>query len=131
MEDPYIPPHRSWAKKFADAGIGIISAAKGQSSFAVHFVMTVVVIALAAILKMTTEEWCLLVLCIAVVLAAETFNSALEAMAKAVDKNFNEHLGTALNMASGAVLWVAIGSVIVGCVIFGRRFLELWLTYQA
>ena len=112
---------RSWRDKLADSLRGLVTGVRGQSSFAVHLVMAIAVVLAAAALRVSLAEWCLLVLCIAAVLAAEYFNTALERLARAIDRNHNAHLGSALDLASAAVLVTAIGAAIVGCVVFGHR----------
>ena len=96
---------------------------RGQGSFAVHLLAALTVVILAAWLGMSVTEWCLLTLCIGIVLAAETFNSALESLARAIDHQYNEHVREGLNIASGAVLWTAVAAAVVGAVLFGRA---LW-----
>jgi diacylglycerol kinase len=114
-------PRRSWSDKLADSLRGIRTGISGESNFAVHLVMAAAVILVAALLQVTREEWCLLVMCIAAVLAAEYFNTSLERLAREVDRNHNPNIGAALDMASAAVLIAAIGAAIVGCVVFGHR----------
>ena len=70
-------------------------------------------------------EWCLLLLCITIVLAAEMFNSALESLAKAVADKPDPHVGRALNIGSAAVLIAAIGAATVGAIIFGNWLMKL------
>ncbi len=94
---------------------------RGQSSFRVHLVMAAGVVALAAALRVNLWEWCLLLLCIAAVLAAELFNSSIERLAREIDRQHNPSVGAALDIASGAVLVAALGSAIVGCLVFGYR----------
>lgn len=125
---PYSHQPRSWWKKFADAFAGVWLGARGQSSFAVHVVIAVLVIATAAGLQVSLVSWCVLILCIAVVMAAELFNSAIERLAKAVDANENEHIRDSLNIASGAVLLAAIGAAVVGAIVFINRLIELLST---
>ena len=98
---------RSWYEKFRDAFRGVRSGMRGQSSFQVHIAVTVFVIVAAAVLRCTLWEWCILLLCIGGVLTAEMINSAMEHMAKAIDKNHNPHLGEALDTASAAVLFAS------------------------
>ena len=62
-------------------------------------------------------EWCLLALCVAIVLTAEIFNSALEQLAKAITREHDAHIRAALDMASGAVLLASVGAAIVGTVV--------------
>jgi diacylglycerol kinase len=115
-------PTRSWARKFRDAFRGVKEGVRGQSSFFVHFCIAAVVMAAAAALGMNYVEWCLLLLCIAGVIAAEMFNSALESMAKAITGESDPHLGNSLDIGSAAVLVASIGSAVVGAIIFTYRF---------
>jgi diacylglycerol kinase len=121
VHDEFQPTNRSWNAKFKDAFVGVTLGVRGQSSFRVHLLFAAAVIALGAILQVTRVEWRLLVLCIAAVLTAELFNSALERMAKAIDSRRNPELGAALDIASGAVLLAAAGAAIVGAEIFLYR----------
>lgn len=109
---------RSFRAKFQDAFRGLGLGIRGQSSFVVHFVFTFLVLLGAVLLGINACQWCLLILSITIVLAAELFNSALEMLAKAVDEQHNEQLGAALDIASAAVLMSAIGAAIVGLLIF-------------
>ena len=74
---------------------------------------------------MSVTEWCLLALCIAIVLSLELFNSAIESLARAIDRQQNEHLRDALDIASGAVLIGAIGTAVVGIAILLPRVLQI------
>jgi diacylglycerol kinase len=112
---------RSWKQKFADAFRGLREGIRGASSFVVHFVVAAAVMAGAAVLRMDAVQWCVLLLCIAGVLAAEMFNSALESMARSITSQENSHIRDALDIASGAVLTAAFGSIAVGVVLFGYR----------
>jgi diacylglycerol kinase len=112
---------RTWIQKFAAAFRGLREGVRGSSSFAAHGVATAVVVAAAAALRMNSIEWCLLLLCIAGVAAAEMFNSALESLARAVTRETNPHIRDALDIASGAVLVAAFGAAGVGLVVFGHR----------
>ena len=126
MTDDFRPPPRSWPEKFRDAFRGIAVGVRGQASFDVHLVFAVLVIAAAAFLRVARTEWCVLLLCITVVLTAEMFNSALEYLAKAIDRRENREIAVALDIGSAAVLIAALGAVVVGTIVFlahlGLRF---------
>lgn len=109
---------RTWFGKFQDAFRGVTSGIRGQSSFIVHIPVAIVVIAMASFFGVSRWEWCALVLCIVGVLTAELFNSAIEFLSRAVDTEYNENVGAALDIASGAVLVMSIGAVAVGLIIF-------------
>ena len=117
MPDAYQPPPRSWLQKFTVAFVGIAQGMAGQSSFLIHLPVALLVIGAGAFFRLSRHDWCLLVLCIALVLAAELFNSALERLAKAITREENEHLRAGLDVASGAVLLVALGAAAVGLLV--------------
>lgn len=112
---------RDWKQKFADAFRGLRVAARANSSLAMHFLVALAVVAAAAALRMDPVQWCVLLLCITGVFAAELFNSAVEALARAVTKQTDPHIRDALDIAAGAVLAACIGSVAVGLVLFGHK----------
>ena len=109
---------RSWPDKFRDAFGGIRQGMRGQSSFTVHIIMAAAVVILATLLKAAVLQWCILLICITIVLVAEMFNTALEHLAKAVTDRQDENVGRALEIAGGAVLVASIGVSIVGAVVF-------------
>jgi diacylglycerol kinase (ATP) len=119
-------PHRSWFTMFRDAFRGIREGVLGERAFAVHIPMAIAVIATAAFFNVTPTEWLVLVLCITLVITAELLNSALERMAKAVTQERNVHVGAALDIAAGAVLFASIGAVICGLVIFVPHAMNWW-----
>ncbi len=113
----------SWRRKFGDAFRGQKRGFRGESSFFVHFFAAALVVTAALALGADRNEWCLLLLCITLVLTAEMFNSAVERLARAIDQNYNANLRDALDIAAGAVLTAAIGAAILGFVILGRLIL--------
>ena len=117
------PPCRYWLDKFRNAFRGIWQAARLDRSFRVHISFAVAVLVCAAIFKLSLIEWCILLLCITMVLAAELFNTALESMAKTITDKTDPRIGTALDIASAAVLTTAIGASIVGTIIFLRALI--------
>jgi len=121
---------RTWSAKFRDAFRGFREGIWGQHSFFVHFSLAGLVIATAAALQIDHRlEWCLLLLCIAGVLTAEMFNSALESLAKAITDEMDPHVGRALNIGSAAVLIASLGAAIIGVIIFLSRLgmlLQWW-----
>lgn len=121
------PPPRSWLGKFADAFRGLYHAVSTQSSFAAHLPVAALAVAAGAWFGLATEhglssgEWCLVVMAIGGVLAAEVFNTSLEDLARAVGRYPDPGIRDALDAASAGVL-VAVGTaILVGIVIFGPR----------
>lgn len=118
MSSSEFSSQRNWVGKFRDAFRGVFLGIAGQSSFAVHIFFAVAVIAAGIFFGVSRLEWCVLALCIALVFVAELFNSSLELLARAVDRSYNPLIGSALDIASGAVLIGAMGSVVVGLIVF-------------
>lgn len=124
MNDPNRSNH--WVMKFRNAFRGVRVGIQGESSFKVHFFCGGAVLGAGAAMRIDDpRQWCLLLLCIAVVLSAELFNSALERMAKAVSDRHDVNLGAALDIGSAAVLVVALVAAVIGGIIFLHRLGEL------
>lgn len=117
---------RKWIRKFYLAGCGVLGGIQGQSSFAVHLPIAVMVIALAVVLHCELWQWCVLLICIGLVLAAELANSAIEELAKGLCTDHNPGVGRALDIASGAVLVASVTAAGVGMAIFATRLMELF-----
>ena len=117
MSDLRPPP--GWAGKFRCALRGVGRGIVGQSSFRVHLPMAAAVVVAGAAVGLPAVEWAVLAVCITMVIAAELFNSSLEALAPAVDREQNPHLRDALDIAAGAVLAASIGAAAAGLTILG------------
>jgi diacylglycerol kinase len=95
----------------------------------VHLIATAAVVGTAIALGASRLEWCVLVLCITAVLAAELFNTGIEQLARAVTSEHNDRVRDALDISSGGVLLTAIGAVAVGSLVFVHRLgclLDWW-----
>ena len=123
-------PKRPWNEKFRDALRGLKFGIRGHSSFFVHFFAAALVVAVAFALGCSLEEWCLLLMCIGLVLTAEFFNSAIETLHRGLDAETRERNWQALDIGAGAVLLASMTAAGVGLLIFGKHLLSLlgWLT---
>lgn len=112
---------RRWPARLRNAFRGLAIAVRKDWTISEHLVCAALVIAAAAALRATLVEWCLLALCVGAVIGAELFNTALEQLAQAIDRQHNPQIGAALDMAAAAVLVVAIAAASVGGTVFGYR----------
>jgi diacylglycerol kinase len=87
----------------------------------VHLPMAAAVVVAAIWLRVSWLEAGVLCLCIAIVIAAETFNTAIEFLSREITRDQRPGIAAALDMASGAVLAVSIGSAVVGGMVFLSR----------
>lgn len=114
-----------WINKFRCAGRGLVLGARGQSSFAAHLSIVAIVLVLATLLQCSIVQWCILLLCISIVLGLEYANSAFERLAKGLCTTHNEDVGAALDIAAAAVLVASLISVIIGLLIFISQAISL------
>ncbi|TWU08220.1 diacylglycerol kinase family protein [Stieleria varia] len=116
---------KRWISKFAVAIAGTLWAFRTQNSFYVHLLITIAVVGLGLSLQLDRVSLCLLILSIAIVLAAELFNTAIELLIAALHPERDAKIGRALDTAAGAVLITAIGAAIVGMIILIPPLLAL------
>lgn len=108
-----------WIAKFGNAFRGLASGVAGESSFLVHCGAAATVVVAGFICRLSLVHWSLVVLCIGTVLAAELFNTALERLTRVIVDTHDERIGTALDIASAAVLVIAIAAAVCGALVFG------------
>lgn len=109
---------------FACAFKGIVKTAV-ERNFKIELCFAFIALILGFLLSISTHEWLAVIICIAVVLGGEAFNSAVESVVDLVSPEFNELAGKAKDCAAGAVLLFSLGSLAVGCVIFIPKLLAL------
>jgi diacylglycerol kinase (ATP) len=63
-------------------------------------------------------EWCVVLLCFGLVMAAEAFNTAIERLVNLVSPDFHPLAGDVKDVAAGAVLICAIVAAIIGLIVF-------------
>jgi diacylglycerol kinase len=118
-------PRRPWSQKFRDALRGLKFGIRGHSSFFVHFFVGALVILAAIVMECSLLQWCLLLLCVGVVLTTELVNSAIETLHRGLDEETRERTWKSLDIAAGAVLMASLTATIVGLVVFGERLLNM------
>ena len=105
-------------KAFGFAIAGLTKAIKTQHALWLQLSAAAAIIVLGLYFNITREDWRWLVLAIAMVITAETMNTAIEFLADAVSKEHNPLIGHAKDIAAGAVLTAAIGAAAIGIFTF-------------
>ena len=95
-----------------------------QKNAWIHAAATVGVIAAGVYFGLTAAQWGLVMLAIAAVWTAEAFNTAFELLADAVSPDFHPLVGKAKDVAAGAVLIAALGSIVIGVIVFAPHILD-------
>lgn len=104
-------------RSFTYAFDGIKQVLKEQN-FRFHLTAMLVVIIVALLTGISRIEWLILILTITLVLSLEIVNSAIERVVDLVTKEIHPLAKLAKDLAAGAVLIAAIGSIFIAILIF-------------
>jgi diacylglycerol kinase len=118
-------PHRNgnlWIS-FINAGEGLLYAICTQRNFRIHLVATLLVVSMGAWLRLPGTAWAILVLMIGMVLVTEMMNTAAEALVDLASPDYHPLAKLVKDVAAGAVLVIAITSVVVGLIVLGPPLL--------
>lgn len=105
-------------KSFVYAFKGIGSLLKQEHNAWIHCTAIVVVTIAGFYYGITQTEWCIVLLCFGMVLAAEAFNTAIERLVNLVSPDFHPIAGDVKDVAAGAVLICSIAAAMIGGIIF-------------
>lgn len=108
---------------------GIAYSFVSQRNMKIHVVFALLAVILGFVLSIDWVAWLAVLGCIALVLAAEVMNTALESVVDLVSPEYTELAKRAKDCAAGAVLILAIFSLIVACIVFGGAFLQIAMFY--
>lgn len=103
---------------FKYAFSGIITSFKTERNMKIHTLITVLVIIMGILLKISKTEWIICIFAISMVISAELFNTAIETIVDMITTEKNEKARIAKDISAGAVLMTAMGAAIVGLIIF-------------
>src|SRR4030095_7394304 len=109
--------------KYALRGIRIMVVS--QHNAWLHAVATVVVVGAGALVGLSGSEWCWIVLALVSVLTAGAPNPAFEFLTDVASPTFHPIAGKAKDVAAGAVLLAAGGTVVIGALVFWPKVIDL------
>ncbi len=105
-------------RSFNHAFEGIMYAARTQQNMRVHFIIALLVVLASLFLRLDRYYVVELVIIIAVVLALELLNTAVEAIVDLLTVTHHPLAKTAKDAAAGAVLVASIAAIVVGYLVF-------------
>lgn len=103
---------------FKYAFSGIRSAFKTERNLKIHISIALLVTIFGIILKLECWEWIVCISWFAIVIGGELFNTAIEIVVDLAMPNINKNAKRSKDISAGGVLVFAIGSSIVGLMIF-------------
>lgn len=113
-----------WIRSFKFALVGIWTMLRSQRNAWVHAAATVTVVAAGFFFQLAPPEWCWIVLAMMAVWTAEGLNTAFEFLADVASPGFHPRVERSKDVAAGSVLVAAIGSVVIGLLVFGPHVVE-------
>ncbi|HEY5258675.1 MAG TPA: diacylglycerol kinase [Candidatus Baltobacteraceae bacterium] len=116
MSDRF-PKSRLW-RSFQHAFEGIVYAARTQPNMRVHLAAATLVLVAALLLKLDRFYVVVLVVLVAMVLALELLNTAIEAIVDLLTLAHHPLAKTAKDAAAGAVLIASLAAVVCGYLVF-------------
>ena len=122
MQSSYLTARlRSFGHAFR--GVGILL--RTQPNAGIHALATILVIAAGVWFRISLVEWALIAFAIVCVWVAEALNTALELLVDLASPDPHPLAGQAKDVAAAAVLIAAIGSVVIGVLVFGPHILRI------
>ncbi len=112
-------------KSFSNAYVGMSYCVRTQRNLRIHLAVTVLVLLLSAVLRVSLPELAVLVFCIMVVIVAEMLNTALECAVDLVTSDYHPLAKLSKDISAGAVLVASLGAAVVGAIIFLPRLWQL------
>ena len=112
-------------RSFGHAFRGLAILLRTQHNARIHALATILVVATGALLRISPAEWALIALAIVCVWVAEALNTSIEFLVDLASPERHPLAAKAKDVAAGAVLIAAIGSVIVAVLVFGSPVLRL------
>lgn len=110
---------------FKNARKGMRLAIRSERNIRVHLATALFIMLLGVFLGLDSVKICILLLTVAMVVSMEMINSAIEFSLDAVFHNrYSKLVGMAKDISAGAVMFVTIVAVVIGCLIFLPAILD-------
>jgi diacylglycerol kinase len=107
-----------FAAAFRHALRGLLHTARTERNMKIHLVAAALVLFAGLLLRLNRIEWALVAFCVALVVAGELINTAIEAAVDLLSPELHPRAQVAKDAAAAAVLVCAVISVVVGLLVF-------------
>ena len=109
---------RKLARSFCYAFAGFAAAIQTETNWKMGIAESLLVVAVAWYLQISSSDWLVVIIMIGLVLSAELFNSAIEKVVDILSPRQHPQAKLAKDFAAAAVVVLVIVAAIVGSVIF-------------
>ena len=105
-------------KSFGYAFKGLLLLLRTESSIQIQFVLALLVTAAGFYFDISSSEWILQILTIALVMSVEGLNTAIEKISDFVHPDYEPKIGFIKDISAGAVFITALAAMIVALIIY-------------
>ena len=112
-------------KSFIYAGEGIISALKTEQNLLLDLIIGILTIIIGFLLKISTVEFAIILLTIALVISMELINTSIEYVVDMAMPEIHPLAKLSKDIGSGAVLVSSTIAVIIGLIIYLPKVIDL------
>lgn len=107
-------------KSFLNAFRGVFLMIKSERNFQLEFLAFIINLLLIFYLQLSTVDTALILIVSFAVLIAEIFNTAIEKICDFIQPEFDKRIGFIKDISAGAVILMAVLSVIVGIFVYWK-----------
>ncbi len=115
---------RSRIHSFKHAFYGIKLVFLTQANFRIQLIVGIAALIMGFILKISTAEWCMVILVSGLVLTAESINSSIENLCDKVESHQDDTIKKVKDISAGGVLISSIIALITGLIIFLPKIID-------
>ncbi|MBT8304006.1 MAG: diacylglycerol kinase family protein [Bacteroidia bacterium] len=105
-------------KSFGYAFKGLLLLLRTESSIQIQFFLALLVTAAGFYFEISSTEWILQIITIALVMSVEGLNTAIEKISDFVHPDFEPKIGFIKDISAGAVFITAIAAIIIALIIY-------------
>ncbi|MBC3759694.1 diacylglycerol kinase family protein [Hyunsoonleella sp. SJ7] len=97
---------------------GALLLLRTEASIKIQFVIALLVTVAGFLFEISSTEWVIQILTIALVMSIEGLNTAIEEIANFIHPEHHKKIGLIKDISAGAVFFAAVFGVIIGCIIY-------------
>ena len=115
-------------RSFKCAIIGILHCIKNERHMRIHTCIAIYVLLFSSFFDLSIEKYCILLLTISSVFAAEMVNTVAEELTDLSAEDYNPMAKVAKDIAAGAVLICAVFAIFIGVLLFWNinKYIEIY-----
>lgn len=104
---------------------GLHHAYLHEQSLTIHLIATVLVIVTGIAFHATPMQWIIILVMMSIIMVAELFNTAIEAVVDMITQEYNEYAKIAKDTASAAVFIASLTAFGMWLAVFGTKIFNL------